>query len=101
MLHTRRGTIGQEDGKVRQFSMIRRQFIMIALLFILASACLPAHSATNAKRSGIEARVNRLFSKLTQREKLSLLTGTGFTTQPIPRLGIPAMNMVDGPRGVR
>ena len=49
----------------------------------------------------LEARVNDLMGRLTQDEKLSLLSGTGFTTQPIPRLGIPAMGMADAGQGVR
>lgn len=52
-------------------------------------------------KAPIKKRVDDLFSRLTQDEKLSMLTGTGFTTQPIPRLGVPAMGMVDGPQGVR
>ncbi len=41
------------------------------------------------------------MSRLTQDEKISLLAGTEFTTQPIPRLGIPAMSMADAGQGVR
>ncbi len=49
----------------------------------------------------LKLRADDLFRRLTQEEKLSLLTGTAFTTQPLPRLGIPAMSMVDGAQGVR
>ena len=49
----------------------------------------------------LEARVNDLFDRLTPDEKLSLLTGTGFTTRAIPRLGVPAMAMADAGQGVR
>jgi beta-glucosidase len=49
----------------------------------------------------LEQRVDDLFGQLTQAEKLSLLGGTGFTTQPIPRLGVPAMMMSDAGQGVR
>ena len=52
-------------------------------------------------KAPLEQRVNDLFSHLTQDEKLSLLGGTGFTTQPTPRLGLPAMAMVDAGQGVR
>ena len=52
-------------------------------------------------RAPLEARVEDLFGRLTQEEKLSLLGGTGFGTAPIPRLGVPAMNMVDAGQGVR
>ena len=52
-------------------------------------------------RAPLEARVEDLLQRLTQDEKLSLLGGTGFGTAPIPRLGVPAMNMVDAGQGVR
>ena len=38
---------------------------------------------------------------MTEDEKLGFLTGTGFTTQPLPRLGVPAMAMADAGQGVR
>jgi len=49
----------------------------------------------------VEARVENLFTNLTEDEKISLLTGTGFTTQPIPRLHLPALAMADAGQGVR
>ena len=49
----------------------------------------------------LEQRVNDLFGRLTQDEKLSLLGGTGFTTQPISRLGVPPMVTADAGQGVR
>ena len=49
----------------------------------------------------LETRVNDLMARLTPNERISLLTGTAFTTQPIARLGIPAMGMVDAGQGVR
>lgn len=59
---------------------------------------LPAYKDPQAP---LEARVQDLLSRLTFGEKLLLLGGTGFGTQPIERLGIPAMGMCDGPIGVR
>ena len=41
------------------------------------------------------------MGRLTEDEKISLLAGTEFTTQPIPRLGIPPMGMADAGQGVR
>jgi beta-glucosidase len=49
----------------------------------------------------LERRVDDLFGRLTEDEKLSLLGGTGFTTQPIPRLGVPPMVTADAGQGVR
>src|SRR5690242_5121941 len=46
-------------------------------------------------------RVEKLLSSMTLAEKITMIGGTGFGTQPIPRLGIPAFKMSDGPSGVR
>ena len=49
----------------------------------------------------LELRVNDSFGRLTSDEKPALLGGTGFTTQPIPRLSVPGMAMADAGQGVR
>lgn len=66
-----------------------QHFKLIALLifFILSS-----HSSQQTER---------WLSQLTLEEKISLLGGTGFATKAIPRLEIPAVEMIDGPLGVR
>ena len=47
-------------------------------------------------------RVASLLSELTLAEKLRLLGGADFWhTQPIERVGIPALHLSDGPSGVR
>ncbi len=71
--------------------------LLCCLVFPAASAA-PTYKDVNMP---LEARVSDLLGRLTQAEKLSLLSGTDFTTQPIPRLGIPPMGMVDAGQGVR
>ena len=82
--------------------MHSRLWAAVALAII---AAMPAHAQTTPvykdPKAPIEARVNDLFSQLTQADKLSLLSGTGFTTQPIPGLGVPPMGMADAGQGVR
>jgi beta-glucosidase len=48
-----------------------------------------------------DPRVETLLGSLTLEEKLEMLGGTGFETKAVPRLGIPALTMTDGPVGVR
>ncbi len=58
----------------------------------------PAYKNPNLS---VEQRVEDLLRRMTLEEKIEMLGGTGFTTQPIARLGIPALKMDDGPLGVR
>jgi beta-glucosidase len=79
--------------------------LFIALSVPLLSPATVSAQAQNALYEDItaplEARVDDIMRRLTDDEKIALLGGTGFTTQPIPRLGIPAMGMADAGQGVR
>jgi beta-glucosidase len=79
------------------------QVISLLLLCLTAFARAQDHTLPLYKdgQAPLEARVDDLFGRLTQDEKLSLLTGTVFTTQPLPRLGVRAMGMADAGQGVR
>ena len=77
-------------------------FVVLAAFFCAASQTFgQAVPAYQDPKAALEDRVGDLFGRLTQDEKLRLLTGTDFTTTPIPRLGIPAMGMADAGQGVR
>ena len=54
----------------------------------------------DAARSPAE-RVADIMARLTLDEKLVLISGQGFESQGIARLGIPDLRMADGPNGVR
>ncbi len=57
---------------------------------------------TKSTDTTIEQRVETLLNQLTLKEKVSLLSGEDdWHTVAIPRLGIPALVMTDGPHGVR
>jgi beta-glucosidase len=48
------------------------------------------------------SRIDDLLSQMTLDEKISMLAGTGlWYSTAVPRLGIPAFRMADGPNGVR
>jgi beta-glucosidase len=50
----------------------------------------------------VEERVHDLLSRMTVEEKAGMLSGAGWMeSAAIPRLGIPAIKMADGPMGIR
>jgi len=80
-----------------------RRISVISLTALLIAGRANADPIPTYKNPGatLESRVNDLFGRLTQDEKLSLLTGTEFTSRGIPRLGIPPIVMADAGQGVR
>lgn len=73
---------------------------LIILLFVFSSLIAQDLPYKNQSLT-VEERVRDLLSRLTLKEKVDLLGGTGFATKPIERLGIPELRMADGPVGVR
>lgn len=60
------------------------------------------NSQNNLKGSETKARIDALVDALTLSEQVALMAGADFwTTLPIPRLGIPAIKVTDGPNGAR
>jgi beta-glucosidase len=76
--------------------------LIFLLTLIMATPTTP-QSQHQANSSGIEVekRVEALLSKMTLEEKISLIGGINdFYIRPLPRLGLPALRMSDGPMGV-
>lgn len=68
---------------------------------IVLSALLAAATAHAQDAAAAEQRIGELLRQMTLEEKVSLVSGTGFESRAIPRLGIPPLTMTDGPVGVR
>ena len=54
-----------------------------------------------SNEQSINEKIENLIGNLSLKEKIDLLSGTGFESKPIERLGIPQLKMADGPLGVR
>jgi beta-glucosidase len=67
-----------------------------------AQAPIPANAPYKDASLPTEKRVADLLARMTLEEKATMLSGSGWMeSAPIPRLGIPAIKMADGPLGVR
>ena len=79
---------------------VRFYLVVSCTLTILLSA-LAGAQITPLPASEVNRRVDTLLGSMTTEEKIKLLGGTeGMYTTPLPRLGIPALRMSDGPVGV-
>jgi beta-glucosidase len=74
--------------------------VFFLLIGLLAGQTIIAQNKSS-KNPETEKKIDNLLKQLTLDEKISLISGTGFDTVPIPRLGIPSLKMTDGPVGVR
>ena len=84
-------------------------FLILCGTLVLAAPvafaqAIPADDAKSVYKDAsatVGARVEDLLGRLSTDEKIKMLGGTGFTTQPVERLGVPAFQMSDASCGVR
>ena len=80
---------------------IRTSAVLVAMLFLtLGLAERSAAQTTQSQSPAVEKRIDESIAAMTLDEKISLLSGGSVLgTTPLPRLGIPAFRMGDGPIG--
>ena len=67
------------------------------LSFCFAAGAQAPHTPTAAEQQ----RVEGLLRNMTLQQKIDYIGGTGFAVRGMPELGIPALEMSDGPYGTR
>ena len=77
-----------------------RATIFAVFGFVFFTAFVDAQ-APHAPTPAEVQRVDELIRKMTLDEKLAYIGGTGFGLRAVPELGIPELNMSDGPYGTR
>lgn len=95
-----RGEEQNMDGSKR----VRCGFPLRAGLTVLALLCSAAWTMAQSMHQSpaeVEKRVEALLGKMTVEEKITLIGGINdFYIRALPRLGVPALRMSDGPMGV-
>src|SRR6185436_15493128 len=90
-----------------QSSALRALRALLLLGMLAGAAAVVADAGAEPTRpatvpvAGSRQRVERLVQALSEQEALRLLGGLSFSTQPVARLGIPLLQMSDGPQGLR
>lgn len=75
---------------------------MVGAALLMAVPCM-ASAQTGVITDEIVGKAKTIVSKMTLEEKVDYMGGDkdGFSVRAIPRLGLPAVKMADGPQGMR
>lgn len=81
----------------------RRFFRKMVGAAVLLAAPVAANAQSGVITDEIVAKAKTIVSKMTLEEKIDYMGGDkdGFSVRAIPRLGLPAVKMADGPQGMR
>ncbi len=77
---------------------MRKALILAVLLLVGVAAFAQAPAATNADMA---KRADSYISRMSLEEKIDYIGGTGFAVRLVPSVGLPPLEMSDGPFGVR
>ena len=81
----------------RNFCAAVAATVLVLTAFASATHAQAPHTPTPAEIQKVDA----LIKQMTLEEKIDYIGGTGFGLRAVPKLGIPELNMSDGPYGTR
>ena len=89
-----------------RFELSAAAFQTLGLLVVLAALAGTSCKDGSDPNAALEQRVDELVSQMTLEEKILQMAGSGsngapFSVPGVERLGVPAFEMSDGPRGVQ
>lgn len=76
---------------------MKAPLIIASILIGLTQSVLAANESARAEAR----RSDAIVAQMSLEEKIDYIGGTGFGIRAMPRLGLPALSMSDGPQGVR
>ena len=77
---------------------MRKVLVVSTSIFLLV---LSTFAQTPPANADLARRTDAILSKMTLEEKIDYIGGTGFAVRAVPKLGLPSLEMSDGPAGVR
>jgi beta-glucosidase len=81
---------------------MRKPSFVLTIVWVFLLSAIPLFSqSSKLSAADVEHRVDSILNQMTLDEKIDMISGTGFATRAIPRLGVPAFQMSDGPIGSR
>lgn len=92
----------KEIKRLWRGSRRRSLFKMVGAALLMAVPCM-ASAQTGVITDEIVGKAKAIVSRMTLEEKVDYMGGDkdGFSVRAIPRLGLPAVKMADGPQGMR
>src|SRR6185312_2012896 len=92
----------RRDRRASFARMLLRRMLPLTVVGAVVASSAPVTSKPPPTAAEVDQRASAILAKMTLEEKIDYLGGVdNFYVRAVPRLGLPAFRMADGPFGVR